>query len=105
MDVDSILALGLITNECISNIIKHAYEAENGGVVRVSFLKEGGEYCLSIEDEGKGFDIIKHDRYKSVGLSMISQLSKQLKGELYRQVYKGTSFKVRFPAKDEGNHI
>ena len=99
MDVDNILAIGLITNESISNIIKHAYNPDMGGKIVVSFVKHAKDYTLTIRDEGKGMNENDQGKSKSVGLMMIDQLSKQLKGVLEYKTQDGTTCTVTFPAE------
>ncbi len=99
LDIDTITALGLITNECLSNVIKHAYDPLKGGKIRVSFQRVNDQFHLKIEDRGKGFPAEANEPSNSVGLLVIDQLTRQLNGSINRQTEKGTSFELIFPAE------
>ena len=99
LDIDTITAIGLITNECLSNVIKHAYDPLKGGKIKVSFLKVNHEFHLKIEDHGKGFPAEGNATSNSVGLLIIDQLTNQLKGSIKRESNEGTTFELVFPAE------
>ncbi len=44
-----------IAQEALSNIQKHA----NADLVHLSFARTGGQLCLAIDDNGKGFDVFR----------------------------------------------
>lgn len=85
MDVAEAVPLGLILNEAITNVIKHAFKRSNDekGTVKIKLLQQSGTVRLEVSDNGSGmapdFDIQKS---RSLGLKLISGLTKQLKGEL-----------------------
>ena len=51
-----------------------------------------------IRDYGKGMKPPEEQEIKSIGLLMIDQLAKQLKGTTHRQIDNGISFELTFPA-------
>lgn len=84
LDVTRAVPLGLILNEAITNAIKYAFPNCRAGKITIS-LKNTGEnaFALKIHDDGVGFpatvDITKS---KSLGMSLMRGLSKQLGGSL-----------------------
>jgi signal transduction histidine kinase len=46
-------ALFRIAQEAVNNILRHAQASE----VRIVLCLDGGELCLRVEDDGRGFDV------------------------------------------------
>jgi two-component sensor histidine kinase len=92
----------LILNELVSNAFKHAFPGERRGEVLVS-LRESAPGCLelAIEDNGVGSPpgLVERNT-QSLGLRIVSILSRQLEGSLEHQsaTGAGTRFVLRFPA-------
>jgi two-component sensor histidine kinase len=81
VDKDSATPLGLILNEVVSNSFKHAFKDGRLGVVTVHLRKlEDGTGCLTVEDNGVGFD--PATPAKGIGRRLIAALTQQLGGEL-----------------------
>ncbi len=51
---DRAVAVGLIINELLTNTLKYAFPDDRAGKVEVIFAREGGEYRLSVADDGVG---------------------------------------------------
>lgn len=89
------VSLGLITNELVTNAIKHAFP-EGKGTVRVEFTTErdGGRNCLIVTDNGIGMSA---PRPGSSGLRLMQQLAQQIGGSIEQEaVEHGTKFCVSF---------
>ena len=102
IDVDTMIPLGPILNELVSNASKYAFTQEREGELAISLKKLGErEYELAVRDNGiglpEGFDIT---RPVSLGLTIVTTLVKQLGGELNVSGGEGTEFWIRF--KDAG---
>ena len=94
------VALAVLTHELITNVMKHAYAADESGPIFVSLKKAAnGSWELRFSDRGKGlpsdFDPSKS---KSLGVKVIQGTAKQLGGsvEIVR-LAKGTEFLIRLP--------
>lgn len=98
LDVDTIVPLGLIINEMITNSLKYAFKENTQGILKVSLKTEGKDLKLNISDDGIGFeeDNIRDD---SFGTTMINALTRQLKGNLTIDSTNGTSSTLVFPNK------
>lgn len=98
MGVDAAIPCGLIINELASNAFKHAFPGEATGNVWIKIFKiETGSFRLDIRDDGIGFDKgIKWQQYKSLGLKLVVDLTKQLDGELLVESEHGTHFQLTF---------
>ncbi|MGI4863845.1 MAG: histidine kinase dimerization/phosphoacceptor domain -containing protein [Janthinobacterium lividum] len=84
LDVALATPLGLVLNEAITNALKHAFPQRRAGRLTISLHAIGERrYELRIADDGvglpPGFDPA---RSQSLGLTMITGLSKQLSGAL-----------------------
>ncbi|CAN5922486.1 GAF domain-containing sensor histidine kinase [soil metagenome] len=94
-----ILAIGLITNELVTNAKKHG-----AGSIDVTFMSNAaGLYELCVFDEGPGLpEGFAVDRYRegSLGMKVVNTLVAQLRGELSagpNPTGRGACFTVAFP--------
>lgn len=98
---DTALPLGLIINELISNIFKHAFPENRAGEISLKLYKESdGTVNIHLEDNGIGtsedFDVRKNN---SLGLtSVLAIMERQLKGEISLNSING--FKWHLKLKD-----
>ncbi|MFB2623821.1 hypothetical protein FVF72_00550 [Methanothermobacter sp. KEPCO-1] len=96
LNVDTIMPLGLIVNELVTNALKYAFP-DGEGEVRVSLSREGEGFLLTVADNGVGLpDDFNLDDLKSLGMLLVRNLTDQLNGELDYSSDSGTEFRVRF---------
>ncbi|MBK9283114.1 MAG: sensor histidine kinase [Sphingobacteriaceae bacterium] len=97
-DITKAVPLGLITNECITNCLKHAFNQNTiNPTVYISLSIQFGSALLKISDNGNGFDV-KQTKNDSLGLTLIEALSEQLDGQFHYESKEGnTEFRVKFP--------
>ncbi len=94
---ESIQAIGLITNELVTNAAKYA-----SGKIDVAFRVEGGTNRLIVCDEGKGLpaDFDPYSATAGLGMRVITSLATQLQGTLSagpREDGEGACLTVTFP--------
>ena len=78
LNIETITPIGLILNELIVNVLKHAFTDKNqDGLIRVQFKKEDEHLVLKVIDNGNGLSADKKD--SSFGLKLINALAKKLK--------------------------
>ncbi len=97
--IDTATPLGLIFNEIVSNIMKHAFPGKGEGEVLVSLNKtDNGEIILKISDNGIGFpDNYNYRESTSLGIQTIFALGEgQLKGKVTMESSYGVIFTVIF---------
>ncbi len=90
---------GLITNELVSNSIKHAFDEDCEGLVKLSLKKDNESgFILRISDNGKGIDeSLAPDKSKTLGLKLVKNLvERQLKGQLNICGKNGTEITISF---------
>ncbi len=97
LGIDSAVPIGLITNEIITNSLKHAFPGETQGSITLSFAEQDeGLYLLCIRDDGIGINRGWHKEKESLGMTLIQALSGQLRGQLSIAGDSGTSIQLRF---------
>ena len=89
IDVDTIIPIGLILNELISNAFKHAFPDNKEGQVTVGLRRKDNLLELKVTDNGVGTsrDITKSD---SFGLRMIRSLAMKLEATVDFNFSNGT---------------
>ena len=97
-DVDTAIPCGLIINELVSNALKYAFPDDRKGVLTVSLRGfETGVYELSVEDDGIGLpESVDIADSPSLGLQLVTALSRQIHGEISVDRTGGTHFRIRF---------
>ncbi len=81
LDIETITPIGLILNELITNVLKHAFdtttEAKN---MQINFHQESDKLVLSVEDNGVGMPM--EVKESSFGIKLMKALAKKLKATL-----------------------
>ena len=96
--IDTLVPLGLILNEVISNSLKYAFTETDGGEVLIELQESDTDrFILKMGDNGKGlppdFDWRNSD---SLGLQLIQILSDQIDGQLEMRSDQGTHYTLKF---------
>jgi len=103
--IETAVPLGLIINELIINILKHAFPDKTGGKIDIGLRTSGEYYILTIADNGIGLppDILK--KRESLGLNLVENLVEQLEGQMEITRMKGTKFSITFKEIEYANRI
>ncbi len=96
LEVESLVPLGLILNELITNCIKYAFPNKRTGKIDISLKEDHGALILRVADDGIGMDYNSISKQKSFGHFLIQTLSKQLQGKYDFHGENGTVFEMRF---------
>lgn len=91
LDLDTIMPIGLILNELISNSLKYAFPDGQSGMVKIR-LKEGADgLLLQVIDNGVGFDVQEvEDDKESFGMEMIRAFLVKLEASIKFKNESGT---------------
>lgn len=100
MDLDRAIPMGLILNELVSNSFRHAFMNRNHGKIEVSLGSVDNQFSLVVRDDGLGIDNGFFDG-KGIGLTLVKNLVKQLRGTIDIEKTNGTNFEIRFPIRNE----
>lgn len=90
-----------IIQELVNNAIKHA----KPGQIIIQIVEEENHYTVTVEDDGRGFDIHNMKKNNSAGLHNINSRIRFLHGKLDIQssVDLGTSVEFEFPKTNNNN--
>jgi PAS domain S-box-containing protein len=104
LDISVAVPLGLIINEVVSNIFKHAFPGGRSGKIKIHLGSKDSEFIeLGIVDDGIGIsNDIDFEKVNSFGLHLVYVLAKPFNGilELKRNGDHGTIFKFLIPKKE-----
>jgi two-component sensor histidine kinase len=103
LSAETVIPLGLIVNELVTNAFKHGEKKPSPLTVNVSFLQSDAGMRLTVQDDGPGLPI-GFDPGKNTGLGMrlVSGLIVQLSGNLeFESSDAGTRFTILVPKKGE----
>jgi two-component sensor histidine kinase len=103
LDVDTAIPIGLITNELITNSLKHAFQNKDDGKILITLSQEkNGLLKLHIADNGKTSDNESNiKKEKGFGSLLIQLLTTQLGGTLEKSNESGTSTMIQFPRQEK----
>jgi two-component sensor histidine kinase len=83
LDIDTVIPIGLMLNELISNSLKHAFASNEGGMIEVTLKQSEAFLLLQVTDNGKGFpEPAGSAHVTSFGLRMIKIFAEKLKADL-----------------------
>ncbi|MEB3213517.1 MAG: PAS domain S-box protein, partial [Leptolyngbyaceae bacterium] len=98
LSIDHAIPCGLIINELVSNSLKYAFPNTQPGEIHVLFhQRENQVFTLTVQDNGIGIPPgVDINQSKTLGMSLIQGLVKQLRGKLEISSGPGTTFTVMF---------
>ncbi len=104
LSLDQGITCGLLINELVTNAIKHAFTGLDEGTICIEFEIKDKQKILTVTDDGNGFPIdfpgfgnLQHLEGTSLGLTLITTLTKQLNGTLESiPQEKGTKIRITF---------
>lgn len=105
LSIDTVIPLGLIINEVLTNALKYGFKEAQEGKIYLSLHKQGlARYELCIGDDGVGYpQDVNPKNTQSLGLKLIYNLARQLKGTVTRDMEKkGTHYRIAFEEIVEG---
>lgn len=98
LGVDTLIPIGLLINEVVTNALKYAFQGRSEGVVTVDLqpLDTENGFLLNIADDGIG---MHEDQFKvysdSLGMELIRTFVNQLDGEVEVDTSNGTRYVIR----------
>jgi len=102
LDIDTAIALGMIMNELLSNSFKYAFNEDNAGEIDLGIRPVAeGRYELLYSDNGPGLPAdFDPNRATTLGIQLISDLSRQIGGKMRYEYKNGASFIITFTTRD-----
>jgi len=94
----TLVPLGLIINEIITNAFKYAFSDQEPGEISLEVQEiNDNEYQMIIGDNGVGMPLdFKHQESNSLGTELVHIFTEQLDGTIERVKQAGTVFKITF---------
>ncbi len=104
LEVSQAIPCGLILNELLSNIFKHAFPDGRVGAIDITLRQEPTGHCrLMVDDTGVGFpEGVDFRTTESLGLQLVCLLSAQLDGTITLERCGGTHWTLTFPLASAG---
>ncbi len=100
LTLDTLIPLGLLLNELISNSLKHAFKDDaEEGVISVKLDRDpvSGKFVMEIGDNGIGLpEDFTFNSAQTLGIELVVTLSSQLDGTIERMDKPGSYFKIEF---------
>nr|MDZ8042288.1 PAS domain S-box protein [Nostoc sp. CreGUA01] len=98
LDIETAIPCGLIINELVSNALKYAFVDNREGEIEVKFYQDSEcTLILIIRDNGIGLpENFDTKKAKTLGITLVQGLVKQLRGKLEINSHQGTQFKISF---------
>ncbi|MEL7148591.1 MAG: sensor histidine kinase, partial [Bacteroidota bacterium] len=95
LDVDTLIPLGLIINELLTNALKYAFPGQQTGEIHIKLYEQAERLRLEVNDNGVGIDTTQA-KETSFGLRLIKSLLRQLDGEMQTTNDGGSQFTFEF---------
>jgi len=99
LPLDIALPLAFIAAELVTNAFRHAFPEGRGGSVTVTIERDGDLARLIVEDDGVGMPA--QQDAKSLGLTIVTNLIRQIGGVLHRPGPGRSAFTIEFPLVQE----
>jgi len=99
LDLDTLIPVGLLINEIISNSLKYAFEEGSGkeNIILFKMHREGeNSFKMIIGDNGKGSKVGIDEEHTTFGMELIKMLVDQLHGTIERLPQQGTVYQISF---------
>lgn len=99
LTLDNAIPCGLIVNELVSNCLKYAFPKQNKGNITISLQQAPeNQLMLVVKDSGVGIpENLDWENANSLGLRIVKNLARQLKGSILLERDRGTVFYIHFP--------
>ena len=95
LDVETVIPIGLIVNELITNSLKHAFPNRQNGTISIFLKTNKDQLCLMVKDDGIGLTNEQvSDQSESFGHSLIKAFKTKLDAEVQIEGIEGTTATV-----------
>ncbi len=98
LSLDTSISVGLILNELITNSCKYAFTNKEKGNITIAINKQNSGYQIIVKDDGSGL-AKDFEQKNSMGLRLVTNLSKQLGGNATFENNDGTLVTIYFNDK------
>jgi two-component sensor histidine kinase len=100
LDIDTVVPMGLICNELITNALKYAYPDALDCRLWVSIKEANDKIRLIVKDNGIGVSFTQlPEKSTSMGTQLIKSFANKIKASIEIDNFEGTEFKLTFERK------
>jgi two-component sensor histidine kinase len=97
LNIQMLTPLGIIVNELLTNIMKHAFTGRDRGVVGVALFRKDIRMYIHIKDDGVGIpETVDFGKQQGFGLDLVNMLVDQIGGSVRIERGEGTKFVLEF---------
>jgi two-component sensor histidine kinase/ABC-type uncharacterized transport system substrate-binding protein len=97
LNIDTMIPLGLVINELVTNSLKHAFEGVERPEISISFNVYNDHFAMVYSDNGRGLpEHIDFSNSRTLGLQIVNMLILQLKGTVELDKEKRNKFTLKF---------
>lgn len=98
LDVDTLIPLGLILNELISNSLKYAFPERQEGNIKLAIARDAKGLLVQVEDDGIGMpENFNPEASSSMGYKLIRAFVKKMKASMEINTQSGTLVSILLP--------
>lgn len=95
LDVESMIPIGLIINELVTNVLKYAFPENRQGTIEINFNEESETLSLSVKDDGIGLNEHQlQQKEESFGHKLIAAFKQKLDAEIDIDGTSGTNITI-----------
>lgn len=96
LDLETMIPLGLMVNELVTNSLKHAFTETSGGNIQVTLSEKENTLTLRVKDDGQAKDPSASD-HQSFGYTLVEYFAMRLNGKIDIKLDHGldVEFKIR----------
>jgi two-component sensor histidine kinase len=98
LDIDTVIPLGLILNELITNAIKYAFKPDDLGEITISLTRHDQSLEMVVADNGIGMPSPNPNEQQSMGFRLVKAFVQKLKGSYQITNDQGTKIALQFKA-------
>jgi len=95
LSIETVVAIGLIVNEAVSNSFKYAFKNKQAGKVIISIICNEEETEITIQDNGEGLGQVPK-KENSLGMKLIQLMCLQLKAVHSLEQTNGVTHHIKF---------
>ncbi|MBK7428434.1 MAG: tetratricopeptide repeat protein [Saprospiraceae bacterium] len=96
LDIDTVIPLGLIMNELVSNSLKHAFENVEDALLEIELWEDDSHLFLMVKDNGVGIHKSENGQeLNTFGQKLIKALAEKLEAEIVTKNKGGTEIVIK----------
>jgi PAS domain S-box-containing protein len=104
LTIEQAIPCALIMHELVANAFKYAFPGGQSGEIHVQLARTDEQYELTVSNNGVNFpDDVDIRNTTSLGMTLVTTLTTQLRGTIQLDKEQGTVFTIQFPTAQSGS--